>query len=137
MTASLLADTFEEFEFLEGDDRISMLVDLGRALEPMPDALKTDETKVIGCSASVWTYPIVRPDGRLHFLADSNSGLTKGIIALVLLAVQDKMPAEIMKIDILRELEPFHLTKHLTSRRTQGVPNMIKLIYDTATRYVG
>ena len=85
---------------LEADDRYRLLIDLGRALEPMPDALKTDATLVRGCSASVWVYPVPQADGRLHFLADSNAAITKGIVALVLLAVQDRTPAEILATDI-------------------------------------
>ena len=77
-------DIFDEYELLEGEDRYRLLIDLGRQLEPMPDALKTDATKVRGCSASVWVYPTVTADGRLHFLADSNAAITKGIVALVL-----------------------------------------------------
>ena len=52
-----LSDIQEEYEFLDGDDRYRLLIDLGRELEPMPDALKTDATLVRGCSASVWVYP--------------------------------------------------------------------------------
>ena len=58
----------------------------------MPDALKTDATLVRGCSAAVWVYPVPQADGRLHFLADSNAAITKGIVALILLAVQDRTP---------------------------------------------
>ncbi len=50
-------DLYEEYELLEGEDRYRLLIDLGRKLEPMPDALKTDATMVRGCSASVWVYP--------------------------------------------------------------------------------
>ena len=125
----------EEYEFLEGDDRYRLLVDLGRALEAMPDALKTDATLVRGCSASVWVYPTVADDGTLHFLADSNAAITKGIIALVLLTVQDRSPAEIIATDIPAVLAPFELTSQLSSNRTQGIPNMIALIRDTAERY--
>ena len=80
-----LDDIREEYEFLEGDERYRLLIELGRDLEPMPDPLKTDATQVRGCSAAVWVYPTVLEDGRLHFLADSNAAITKGIIALVLL----------------------------------------------------
>ena len=75
-----LTDIHEEFEFLDPDDRYRLLIELGRALEPMPDALKTDATLVRGCSASVWVYPTRSDDGTLHFLADSNAAITKGII---------------------------------------------------------
>lgn len=131
-----LPDVYEEFELLEPDDRYRLLIDLGRALEPMPDALKTDATLVRGCSASVWVYPQAAAD-RLHFLADSNAGITKGIIALVLLAVQDRTPGEILATSIEGELAPFDLGAQLSSNRTQGIPNMIALVRDTAARFAG
>jgi cysteine desulfuration protein SufE len=130
-----LADIYEEFEFLDADDRYRLLIDLGRALEPMPDALKSDATLVRGCSASVWVYPTSTDAGVLHFLADSNAAITKGIIALVLMTVQDQPAAEIATIDIDAALAPFDLKNQLSSNRTQGIPNMISLIRDTATRY--
>lgn len=135
MTAASLSDVLDEYEFLDTDDRYRLLIDLGRALEPMPDPLKTDATLVRGCSAAVWVYPTVRDDGTLHFLADSNAAITKGIIALVLLTVQDKPAAEIRGTDIAAALAPFDLKNQLSSNRTQGIPNMIALIQATAERY--
>lgn len=129
-----LSEILDEYEFLDGEDRYRLLIDLGRKLEPMPDALKTDSTKVRGCSASVWVYPTTSGDGRLHFLADSNAAITKGIVALVLSAVQDKPAEEVADTDIAAELAPFDLSRQLSSNRTQGVPNMIQLIRDTARR---
>jgi cysteine desulfuration protein SufE len=111
----VLADLQEEYEFLDADDRYRLLIDLGRGLEDMPDALKTDMTLVRGCSAAVWVYPTVLDHGQLHFLADSNAAITKGIIALVLLTVQDRAPAEIGATDIegaLRPQEPAQLQPH-------------------------
>lgn len=131
---SSLSDVFSDYELLDADDRYRLLIDLGRGLEPMPDALKTDATLVRGCSASVWVYPMQQGD-RLHFLADSNAAITKGIIALVLLAVQDRTPAEILAASIEESLAPFDLRNQLSSNRTQGIPNMIALIRATAERY--
>ncbi|MDQ0250563.1 cysteine desulfuration protein SufE [Sphingomonas kyeonggiensis] len=130
-----LADLQDEYAFLEPDDRYRLLIDLGRGLEEMPEALKTDATLVRGCSAAVWVYPTRLDDGRLHFLADSNAAITKGIIALVLLTVQDKAPAEILATDIEGALAPFDLRNQLSSNRTQGIPNMIALVRETAQRY--
>lgn len=130
-----LSDIQEEYEFLDGDDRYRLLIELGRELAPMPDALKTDATMVRGCSASVWVYPTVSDDNKLEFLADSNAAITKGIIALVLKTVQQKNAGEILAIDIAAELAPFDLKNQLSSNRTQGIPNMIALIRETATRY--
>jgi cysteine desulfuration protein SufE len=124
----------DDYELLEGDERYRLLIDLGRTLEPMPDALKTDATLVRGCSAAVWVYPTRREDGALHFLADSNAAITKGIIALVLLTVQDRMPADVAAFDIEGALAPFDLKRQLSSNRTQGLPNMIALIRATASR---
>lgn len=130
-----LADLTEEYEFLDADDRYRLLIDLGKALEPMPDALKTDATLVRGCSAAVWVYPTQIDNRTLHFLADSNAAITKGIIALVLLTVQDRPAAEILDTDIEGALAPFDLGNQLSSNRTQGIPNMIALIRATARRY--
>lgn len=130
-----LTDIQEEYAFLDSDDRYRLLIDLGRALEPMPDPLKTDATLVRGCSAAVWVYPTRADDGTLHFLADSNAAITKGIIALVLTTVQDRSPAEIAATDIEGALAPFDLRNQLSSNRTQGIPNMIALIRETAARY--
>ncbi len=134
MTFPSLSDVYSDYELLEADDRYRLLIDLGRSLEPMPDALKTDATLVRGCSASVWVYPTRREDGRLHLLADSNAAITKGIVALVLLAVQDRTPAEILAADIEGALAPFDLSNQLSTHRTQGIPNMIALIRATAQR---
>ncbi len=128
-----LDDIREEYEFLEGDERYRLLIELGRELDDMPDALKTDATLVRGCSAQVWVYPTVEAD-KLHFLADSNAAITKGIVALVISAVQDKPAEEVAGMDIHEALAPFDLKNQLSSNRTQGVPNMIALVKEHAAR---
>jgi cysteine desulfuration protein SufE len=130
-----LDDLHDEYDFLDADDRYRLLIDLGRTLPPMPDALKTDATLVRGCSASVWVYPVKDDDGALSFLADSNAAITKGIIALVLKTVEGKSIADIVSTDIEGALSPFDLKAQLSSNRTQGIPNMIALIRETAARY--
>jgi cysteine desulfuration protein SufE len=128
-----LPHILEEYELVDSEDRYRLLIDLGQQLEAMPGPLKTDATKVRGCSASVWVYPTER-DGRLHFLADSNAAITKGVVAVVLSAVQDKPATEVASMDVAAALAPFELSKHLSANRTQGVPNMIALIRQTAER---
>ena len=128
-----LDDIAEEYEFLEGDERYRLLIELGRDLEPMPDALKTDATLVRGCSAAVWVYP-TGDAGKLHFLADSNAAITKGIVALVVAAVQDRPASEVARMDVAEALAPFDLRNQLSSNRTQGVPNMIALVQEHAAR---
>ena len=137
-----LEDIAEEYLFLDGDERYRLLIELGRELDDMPAALKTDATLVRGCSASVWVYPMARGDEdgggvSLHFLADSNASITKGIVALVIAAVQDRPASEVAACDIAAALAPFDLKNQLSSNRTQGVPNMIALIRETAARFAG
>tara|TARA_R110000751_G_scaffold2018_18_gene10722 strand:+ start:499205 stop:499612 length:408 start_codon:yes stop_codon:yes gene_type:complete len=128
-----LSDIAEEYTFLEGDERYRLLIELGRELETMPAALKTDATLVRGCSAQVWVYPTGEAD-QLHFLADSNAAITKGIVALVIAAVQDKPADEVATMDVAAALDPFDLKNQLSSNRTQGVPNMIALVKEHAAR---
>lgn len=128
-----LADIADEYEFLDPDDRYRLLIELGRELEEMPPALKTDATLVRGCSAAVWVYPTGDAE-RLHFLADSNAAITKGIVALVIAAVQDRPAAEVAGMNVAGILAPFDLKNQLSSNRTQGVPNMIALVQEHAAR---
>jgi cysteine desulfuration protein SufE len=130
-----LTEIHHEYDFLDADDRYRLLIDLGRQLPAMPEPLKTDATLVRGCSASVWVYPVKAEGAQLTFLADSNAAITKGIIALVLKAVEGKSAANILATDIEEELAPFDLKSQLSSNRTQGIPNMISLIRQTAGRY--
>ncbi len=129
-----LSDIADEYAFLDSEDRYRLLIELGRKLAPMPDALKTEATKVRGCSASVWVYPTQSADGRLTFLADSNAAITKGVVALVLAVIQGRPAAEVAATDIAAALAPFELARELSSNRTQGVPNMIALVRSTAAR---
>jgi cysteine desulfuration protein SufE len=129
-----LDDIYDEYAFLDGDDRYRLLIELGRELEPMPDALKTDATLVRGCSASVWVYPLDAGGDTLHFLADSNAAITKGIVALVLAVVQDRPADDIAGADIAAALDRFDLKRQLSSNRTQGLPNMIALVQAHAAR---
>lgn len=130
------ASIAEDYALLdERDERYRLLIELGQKLEPMPAALKTDATRVRGCSANVWVYPTPAADQRLHFLADSDAAITKGIVALIVALVQDRPAAELASLDIAAALAPFDLKTQLSSNRTQGIPNMIALIQESARRY--
>lgn len=130
-------DIAGEYQLLdEREDRWRLLIDLGRALPPMPAELKTEATRVRGCSANVWVYPLVEGD-RLRFLADSDAHITKGLVALILALVDGRTPREILDLDIAARLAPFDLSAQLSSNRTQGIPNMIALIRQSAARVAG
>lgn len=129
---------FEEIEAewdaaLDWDDRYTYLIGLGRLLPPMEAALKTAATRVPGCSANVWVYP-VEQDGHLQFQADSDAAITKGIVALVVSMAQGKVPAAVLSTDFEAAINRLGLRQHLSSNRTQGLPNMIARVREAATR---
>ena len=131
-TPTTFDDVEAEFEaFDDWDDRYRLLIELGRTLEPMPDALKTDATRVRGCASQVWLYP-TRHGDTLHFLADSDAAIVKGLVALVLLLVQDQPAAAVNVADIRTRLDQLGLAKHLSSNRTQGLASMIARIGELA-----
>jgi cysteine desulfuration protein SufE len=131
-----LPATFEDVEaefeaYDDWDDRYRLLIDLGRTLEPMPDALKTEATRVKGCASKVWLYP--RRDGDvMHFLADSDAAIVKGLVALVLMLVQDLPAGSVHPAEIRAKLDTLGLSKHLSSNRTQGLASMIARIGELA-----
>jgi cysteine desulfuration protein SufE len=118
---------------LDADDRYRALIDFGRSLPPMDPALKTSATKVPGCSAEVWVYPLAQ-GGVLRFQADSNADITRGVVALIVSLVDGKTPDEILAQPIEAELEALGLKRHLSANRTQGVPNMIGRVREAARR---
>ena len=133
---SMTIATFDEVEaefdaFDDWDDRYRLLIDMGRALPSMPDALKTDATRVRGCASQVWLHPRLA-EGRLHFVADSDAAIVKGLVALVLLLTENRAPAEIDTAEIRARLDGLGLSKHLSSNRTQGLASMIARIGELA-----
>lgn len=130
--------TLEEFEAeweaaIDMEDRYRALIALGSALPPMDAALKTEATKVPGCSARVWVYPVPEA-GRLHFQADSDAAITKGIVALIVAMADGKTAAEVLATDFEGAVDRLGLRAHLSSNRTQGLPNMIGRVREAATR---
>lgn len=132
MTIATFDDVEAEFEaFDDWDDRYRLLIDLGRALPPMPDALKTEATKVRGCASQVWLHPR-REGDTLNFAADSDAAIVKGLVALVLLLANGRKPADIDVAEIKARLDALGLSRHLSSNRTQGLASMIARIGELA-----
>jgi cysteine desulfuration protein SufE len=132
MTIATFDDVEAEFDaFDDWDDRYRLLIDLGRALPPMPNALKTDATKVRGCASQVWLHPRLE-GGALHFSADSDAAIVKGLVALVLLLADGRTPADIDVNEIRARLDGLGLSRHLSSNRTQGLASMVARIGELA-----
>jgi cysteine desulfuration protein SufE len=127
-----LADLVETFDLLEDwEQRIGYVIDLGKDLAPLPEADRVDANKVAGCASQVW-LAVRRADGRLRFLADSDSHLSKGNIALLLQLYSDRTPAEILAFDARAALDRLGLPQALTRQRANGLNAMVGRIREAA-----
>lgn len=127
-----LAELVEEFDLLgDWEGRIEYVIELGKDLAPLPDADRIDANKVPGCAAQVW-LAVRREDGRLRFLADSDSALSKGNIALLLRLYADRTPSEILAFDARAALDRLGLPSALTRQRANGLNAMVGRIREAA-----
>jgi cysteine desulfuration protein SufE len=125
MAQSDFDEIAETFDFLdEWEDRYRHLIELGKAMAPMPDALKTAATKVDGCASQVWIQP--RPDGeRFDFWGDSDALIVRGLIAVLHALYAGRPPAEVQTIDAAAALARLGLAEHLSAQRSNGVRAMV------------
>ena len=127
-----LAELVEEFDLLgDWEGRIEYVIELGKDLAPLPDADRIDVNKVPGCAAQVW-LAVRREDGRLRFLADSDSALSKGNNALLLRLYSDRTPSEILAFDARAALDRLGLPSALTRQRANGLNAMVGRIREAA-----
>ncbi|MDA7424338.1 SufE family protein [Thalassococcus lentus] len=128
MAQTAFEDVIEDFEFLEDwEDRYRMVIEMGKALDPMPEALKVPATKVEGCASQVWLHTSVDA-GRFHFQGDSDAMIVKGLIAL-LHRLYDGLPiADVAGVDARAELGRLGLHEHLSAQRSNGLRAMIERI---------
>lgn len=129
---AVLAELVEEFDLLgDWEGRIEYVIDLGKELEPLPDADRIEANKVPGCAAQVWLA--VRWAGdRLVFVADSDSAISKGNIALLLRLYSNRTPDEILGFDARAALDRLGLPSALTRQRANGLNSMVGRIRDAA-----
>lgn len=122
----------EDFEFLdEWEDRYRYVIDQGKDMAPLDEALKVPATKVDGCASQVWLHPKIEA-GVFSFDGDSDAVIVRGLIA-VLRALYNGLPVgEVGKVDAHAELERLGLHEHLSSQRSNGVRAMIERIRQVA-----
>ena len=132
MATEAFEEIVEDFDFLEDwEDRYRYVIDYGRRMEPLDDALKVPATKVDGCASQVWLHPQM-DDGRFRFDGDSDAMIVRGLIA-VLRALYNEVPvAEVPRVDAQAELARLGLDDHLSAQRSNGVRAMIARIRDVA-----
>ena len=125
------ADITDAFEMLESwDQRYEYLMDLAHRLPPMPDAVKTEQTRVHGCQSTVHMIARTRPGtaDRIDFLADSDSQLVLGLIAVLSYVFSGQRAADILTFDVEQFFRGLQLDQHLTMGRRNGLNAMVERI---------
>ncbi len=132
----MATDAFEEiadtFEFLDDwEDRYRHVIDLGKAMDPLEDALRVPATKVDGCASQVWLVPEVDgegPEARFRFRGDSDAMIVRGLIAILIALYSEQSVGAAAKVDAEAELARLGLNDHLSSQRSNGLRAMIERI---------
>ncbi len=132
MAQDAFEDIVADFEFLDDwEDRYRYVIDHGKAMEPLDDALKVPATKVEGCASQVWLHPKIE-GGQFSFEGDSDAMIVRGLIS-VLRALYNGMPvSEVPKVDAPGELSRLGLNDHLSAQRSNGLRAMIERIRSVA-----
>jgi cysteine desulfuration protein SufE len=132
MAQAEFEDLVETFELLEDwEDRYRHVIDLGKALPNMPEALKVPATKVDGCASQVWLH-ITIDNGVLTFIGESDAIIVRGLIAVLMTLYSGLQVSEIGRIDVLAELGRLGLNEHLSSQRSNGLRAMVTRVVETA-----
>ena len=126
-------EIIENFELLEEwDDRYRYLIELGRALPPLPDAVRIDANRVQGCASQVWLSTSIKPNGGsgpvLSFEGDSDAHIVRGLIAILFALYSGKGAEDILKADAIKLFEKLGLREHLTPQRSNGFRSMVNRI---------
>ena len=133
MATDAFEEIVEDFEFIEDwEDRYRHVIELGKAMNPMDEALKVPATKVDGCASQVWLHVQIE-GGVFRFDGDSDAMIVKGLIAVLQKLYNGLAVAEVMKVDARAEMERLGLNEHLSSQRSNGLRAMIERIRETAT----
>jgi cysteine desulfuration protein SufE len=130
-----LDDLIDDFELIEDwEERYRFLIEIGRRLEPLPDAARTEANKVKGCASQVWLETTAHPDGRLTFRGDSDAHIVRGLVTLTLAIFSGRTAAEIAATDHAAIFDRLGLAQHLTPQRSNGVRAMVDRVKADAGR---
>ena len=125
-------DLVETFEFLDDwEDRYRHVIDMGKAMPPLEDALRVPATKVDGCASQVWLVPQIT-DGVFTFRGDSDAMIVRGLIAILHTLYNDQHVADVLRTDAPAELGRLGLNDHLSAQRSNGLRAMVTRIRETA-----
>ncbi|MEQ8899298.1 MAG: SufE family protein [Roseovarius sp.] len=132
MATEAFEEIVEDFEFLEDwEDRYRYVIDRGKAMEPLDDALKVPATKVDGCASQVWLHPRIE-NGTFSFEGESDAMIVRGLIAVLKALYNGRQVAEVPKVDAHGEMARLGLNDHLSSQRSNGLRAMVERIRSVA-----
>lgn len=106
-------------------DRYTMIIDEGNTLPQLPEKYRTPANLIEGCQSRVWINADLTPEGRIHFEADSDAMIVKGIIALLVKVLDDRTPDEVLDAD-LHFIDDIGLGENLSPTRSNGLLAMLK-----------
>ncbi|GAW35670.1 cysteine desulfuration protein SufE [Roseovarius sp. A-2] len=128
MTSAAFEEIVDDFDFLEDwEDRYRYVIERGKAMAPLDDALRVPATKVEGCASQVWLHARIE-QGRFSFDGDSDAMIVRGLIAVLRALYNDRPVAEVPKVDATAELARLGLNDHLSAQRSNGLRAMIERI---------
>jgi len=133
-------EIIEEFSMLDGDMEMTIgyVMELGETLEPLEEEKKTEENIVKGCQSKVWLDAQL-VDDKIHFKADSNTAITKGLVSILVRILSDRTPKDIVDADLFF-IDKVGLNRFIGTQRSNGLGAMIKqmkiygLAYDAQTQ---
>lgn len=141
MATEAFEDIAETFDFLDDwEDRYRHVIDMGRAMDPLDDALKVPATKVTGCASQVWIVPRIDGEGAeaiFTFEGDSDAMIVRGLIAVLHALYNGLTVHEVLAVDAPAELARLGLDEHLSSQRSNGLRAMVERIRSTAAVHAG
>lgn len=128
-------EIIEQFSMLDGDMEmmIGYLMELGEKLPEMPESLKTEDNIVKGCQSKVW-LTAEENDGKLHFQADSNTAITKGLVSLLVSILNNGKIDDVLNAD-LYFVHKIGMNRFIGTQRSNGFLSMIKQIKMYALAY--
>lgn len=127
-------EIIEEFSPLnDWMDRYQLIIDMGESLDEISDEYKKPEYIIEGCQSRVWIHPEI-VDGKIHFEADSDAIIVKGIVAMLMRVLNNRTPEEIINAD-LYFIDKVGLKEHLSPTRSNGLVSMLKQIKLYALAY--
>lgn len=119
-------EVIEEFEgFDDWMDKYQYLIDLGSDQQPLPSEYKTESNLIDGCQSRVWLQADLTPEGTVHFQAESDALIVKGIVTLLIRVLDHQTPDDILSAD-LHFIEDIGLKEHLSPTRSNGLLSMMK-----------